>query len=107
MNDETALSKAILKAITVAFPGRVVMTRTPAGVVRGVHMCRKGWPDLSGVAFGCAAFIEVKMPGKKCTQIQLAVHDELRAAGAVVFVIQSVTGALECLGAMNLTGKRK
>jgi hypothetical protein len=66
---------------------------------RWVHGTRKGTPDRFAIIppkydplkrGGLILFIEVKMKGKKPTADQAARHRELRDAGALVFVSDSV-----------------
>lgn len=54
-----------------------------------------GWPDLLALADGRAFFLEVKLPGGTATKLQARRLEELRAAGAVVGVVDSVEEALE------------
>lgn len=49
-------------------------------------------------------FLEFKAPGEKPTAIQTQAHDRLRKAGALVFVVDSVEGALEVLRKNGLRG---
>jgi len=50
---------------------------------------RKGWPDYGYLYRGRICFIEFKRPGEKPTPLQAHVHEELRKAGACVFVVDN------------------
>lgn len=58
-----------------------------------------GWPDLYALRDGVAYHLEVKMPGGTATKLQARRLEELRAAGAVTGVVDSVESALEVVGA--------
>jgi hypothetical protein len=54
-----------------------------------LYLCSEGTPDRFAIVGGHIIFIEVKQKGKKPSPEQLAKHEELRKAGAVVLVVDS------------------
>lgn len=59
-------------------------------VVKLVVTSMFGIPDLMAIKNGQLLFIEVKQPGKKPTDLQLATHVKLRRYGAKVLLATSV-----------------
>lgn len=55
-----------------------------------VMLAKKGTPDRFFIMSGRIYFIEVKRRGKKPTPEQIERHDELRRAGAVIIVADSI-----------------
>lgn len=57
-----------------------------------LQLCKKGTPDRFGIIppKGRILFVEVKRRGQKATPEQIDVHNELRAAGAIVIVADSI-----------------
>lgn len=55
-----------------------------------VMLAKKGTPDRWFLVNGRMHFIEVKRRGKKPTPEQIERHDELRRAGAVIIVADSI-----------------
>lgn len=55
----------------------------------GMYTAR-GIPDIQFVLNGQAYAFEVKRPGRSATQLQQAVMDDMRKAGAIVGVVTSV-----------------
>ncbi|MCI0659711.1 MAG: VRR-NUC domain-containing protein [Acidobacteria bacterium] len=51
---------------------------------------RKGTPDRLFLIKGIAHYVEVKKSGRKPTPEQLAVHQEIREAGGVVIIADSI-----------------
>ena len=49
-----------------------------------------GWPDLQCHRGGVTIFIEVKRPGGKATPLQRLRHEQLRAEGFKVLVIDNI-----------------
>lgn len=67
--------------------------RHAGGFVEKTHgndYTRIGMPDLVGCFRGRYIAIEVKAPGKKATPAQLRVLEEIRAAGGLAYVMDSV-----------------
>jgi len=58
----------------------------------------KGIPDLYAIKRGRHIWIEVKTPNGRVRPQQSAVHDQLRAQGAEVYVIRSIEQLREELG---------
>jgi hypothetical protein len=56
----------------------------------GGPFSRRGVPDICMIFEGVVYFFEAKQPGKKPKKAQLNVHRKLRAAGAQVFVVESL-----------------
>ncbi|QFP95793.1 holliday junction resolvase [Gordonia phage CherryonLim] len=65
--------------------------------VHGGPMMMAGLPDIVGVYLGRFIAVETKMPGNKPSDLQLVIHDRIRAAGGQVVVAHSVDEALEVL----------
>ena len=84
---EAALTRRIL-AVLNTLPG-VYATK-----MHGGPMMTAGLPDAHVCDHGRCVWLEVKLPGRKPTPIQLAMHERLRAAGATVAVVTSVADAL-------------
>lgn len=61
--------------------------QTPNG--HWLQLCGKGTPDRITIVRGQAIFIETKTLGKQPTAEQSKAHDDLRQAGAIVFVADS------------------
>lgn len=59
-------------------------------VVKLVVTSMFGIPDLMAIKDGSVVFIEVKQPGKKPTDLQVATHVKLRRAGAKVLLASSI-----------------
>lgn len=55
-------------------------------VVKIIQTTKNGWPDLQAVRGGETVYIEVKAPGKQPDPLQVLRHQQLRAAGARVYV---------------------
>lgn len=53
----------------------------------------RGAPDLVLISKGDVIFIEVKRKGKRPTKLQEKTHDEMRAHGAIVFVVDDLDDA--------------
>lgn len=51
---------------------------------------RRGWPDRLFVKHGVYVWVEFKKPGEMPNRQQEKRHDELRAAGGVVLVVDDV-----------------
>jgi hypothetical protein len=64
------------------------MAKTEGGGV--IKMGVAGTPDILCIKYGLATWIEVKLPGKHSTPIQIARQAELRAAGCKVYEIHSL-----------------
>lgn len=60
-----------------------------------LKLCKKGTPDLYFLMAGRIYFVECKMRGKKPTEDQLERHAELRRAGAVIIVADSIDSFIE------------
>lgn len=58
--------------------------------VHGEGMQKAGVPDLAAVILGRAVYIEVKSPGEKATPKQLKEISDIRLAGGLAFVADSV-----------------
>ena len=89
---ETDVSKAIADQLDAA---GIWNTRTQSGTVpiaKGgfMRLCRQGTPDRIAVA-GVHVWIEVKRPGGKPSPEQLATIEQLKANGALAFVIDDPT----------------
>ncbi|HEY8562820.1 MAG TPA: hypothetical protein VIL74_20750 [Pyrinomonadaceae bacterium] len=54
-----------------------------------MQLSQTGTPDRFAIVRGHIVFIEVKQLGKKPSTEQLAKHDELRKAGAIVLIVDS------------------
>lgn len=54
-----------------------------------LELCDKGTPDRITILRGQAVFIETKTFGKKPTREQLEKHEEIRASGGIVMVVNS------------------
>lgn len=54
------------------------------------HGCDEGTPDIVWLSSFGAVFIETKRPGKKPTDTQLKMHDQLRTRGYLVIVVSSL-----------------
>lgn len=68
---------------------------------------RPGWPDLEFVLDGVIYFLEVKNPENgRVTPDQAEVHAELRAAGAMVAVVTSITEAEAQLQAWGIDRRK-
>jgi Holliday junction resolvase len=59
-------------------------------VVKIMSCSLPGWPDLQAHKNGKIIFIECKAPGKKPTPLQAYRHENLRAIGFEVWVIDDV-----------------
>jgi hypothetical protein len=56
-----------------------------------------GPPDRIGIRRKRHIFMEVKRDGEEARPLQAAVHDEMRAHGAEVFVVDNLEEAMEIL----------
>lgn len=65
-----------------------------------VHQSRygSGQADISGVAHGRAFQIEVKVPGRSATDLQLKCLRDWRNGGALAFIATSVDEVIEYFG---------
>lgn len=97
---EAAITTAILKALN-ALPSTVAIK------LHGGPYSTAGMPDILVVHeeqdeelsfWGQAYFLEVKLPGKKPTEIQERRMAQLRDAGAVCAVVHNVAEAMEVVG---------
>ena len=64
--------------------------------IHGGRFGTAGMPDVGVICHGQSIFFEVKQPGKKTTLIQRLRHEELREAGAMVWVVHSVEEVRGC-----------
>jgi len=96
---ETVLSKAIRGALEQCgyVVHRLQSGRVP--VKRGwLHLEPKGTPDLLVLRRAKACYLEVKLPGEKPTEEQIAKHSELRdRTGCAVYVVTAPHEALACV----------
>lgn len=60
-----------------------------------LQLAKKGSPDRFFILGGRIYFIEVKRKGKKPTPEQIERHDELRRAGAHIFVADSIDSFIQ------------
>ncbi len=58
----------------------------------------RGWPDRTFTKPGRVVFVEFKAPGRRPTRLQAWRHEDLRAQGYVVHVIDSVAAGRSVLG---------
>ena len=58
---------------------------------------REGWPDITCVYGGITFFIEVKAPKGVVSKKQHEVHNAIRCAGGVVYVVRSVDKVCQIL----------
>jgi hypothetical protein len=88
---EQAISKAIQQYLDVR---HIYNDRLNAGKVKVggkyLQLAKKGTPDRFYISKGQIYFVEVKRPGEKPTKEQIERHQELRDAGAVVIVADSL-----------------
>lgn len=99
--EETGLSKAIQDAIAVAFPLALVV-RTNSGKVKvhggWMHLAPDGFPDITVILpFGGSCYGEVKRPGQKLNEAQVAMHAKLKARGHFVWIWESPEEAVACV----------
>jgi hypothetical protein len=86
---EARIQKAVVDWARREFPKKMIVRKFQAGPY-GTN----GWPDYEFLIEGGLCFhIEFKAPGGKCTELQLARHEELRAIGHKVFVCDSADQA--------------
>ena len=90
---ESRLQRKIRKALESAFPGSFWFK------VHGGPFQRAGLPDLLGCVRGTYIGIEVKMPGKEPTKLQLNVMMRIHAAGGQAGYATSVEEALAYVAA--------
>lgn len=88
---ESLLTDKIAGVLRKRYPGSFWVK------IHGSNMQHRGLPDLHGVVQGRAAWLEVKMPGEKPTDLQVYTLNQLRAAGAIVGVVYSSEDALSTL----------
>lgn len=88
MQAEARLQTRIVKALEAR--GFLARRIRPMGLA--------GWPDIYALKDGQAYHLEVKMPGGRATALQVHTLETLRAAGAVVAVVDSVEAALAAVG---------
>jgi hypothetical protein len=89
---EQAISKAIQQYLDVR---HIYNDRLNAGKVKvasggWMQLSKVGSPDRFYIRKGQIYFVEVKRPGEKPTKEQVERHQELRNAGAVVIVADSL-----------------
>jgi hypothetical protein len=87
---ETSISKTIEDYLNVK---KIFNIRVQSGAIQTksghwMRFAKKGTPDRLAILAGLAIFIEVKRIGEKPTPEQIAVHEDLRANGAIVIVAQ-------------------
>ena len=85
---ESSLVSQILRTLN-ALPGCYAYKN------HGGPMVTAGLPDIVCVHRGRTVFLEVKLPGRKPTPIQIHRIAQLRAAGAAAEVVHSVEEALK------------
>lgn len=83
---ERTVDRNIVEWAKRQWPGMVVRKLSTLGS-RGTT----GDPDRLFVWSGKLMLIEMKAPGGKCTDLQIARHAEWRAAGATVVVVADAT----------------
>lgn len=59
-------------------------------VVKIIQCTLNGWPDLMCLKNGKVVFIEVKRPGGRASPLQLLRHEQLRAEGFPVLLIDNL-----------------
>lgn len=92
---ETQLQAAIVSALEqLGFHVERIQSGSHK-VLRGyLHCASKGTPDLYVLGWG---FLEIKMPGEKCTAEQFSWHARARDLGVRVVVVRSVAEAVEAV----------
>lgn len=63
---------------------------------------RKGWPDLEMLFRGASIYVEFKAEKGRVDPSQIAVHEEIVAAGGTVLVVRTVDEFLNVLSAQEI-----
>jgi len=107
---EDAIQRAVFDHLRVrAAPGVFAFhpanggwrSRIEASILKGLGV-RAGVPDVIAIHRGQAFTLELKAPGGKLTEAQIAAHDALCAAGAEVATTVGLDCALEVLETWGL-----
>lgn len=84
---------------------RIPATRNQAGHVRvgssWINLGSPGWPDIIACWRGRFLGIEVKRPDEMPTTLQDKVHAELKAAGAMIWVVHNIQDLIAALKALD------
>lgn len=96
--NERSLHSAIVDWLRLALMPPAIFNHAPGEGKRGwvgqrdlMSMGYKpGWPDLEFIHLGHVFFAEIKALDGKLTPVQIACHDDLRAAGCPVSVVRSL-----------------
>ncbi len=111
---EDKFHKSVAKFLDLALPIDACWTTIPAGgggLVRGAKLkamgYKAGFPDLLVVYRGRLICIELKAKGRKPSKEQLAMHERLMLAGALVYpcatCIEQVEGFLRAIIPLRAT----
>lgn len=91
MKPETVLRKKIIDSIHKRWPEAYILH------THGNPFTHAGIPDLIIILKGKFFALEIKMPGKKATQLQLHVGRRIQKAEGYWFVVKSVGEAIEVI----------
>jgi len=98
--NERLLQKAVVQFLEIALPDDAIFHHSSNEGKRGFKAQRefkesgakKGWPDIEIIYRGRAIFIELKTATGRMTKEQIAVHNRLMLAGALVATCRSLEG---------------
>ena len=94
--DESALQQSIHEYLE--WEGFIVFTFASPGTHRQLRgSVPDNWPDILAIRGGEHCYLECKVPGRKATLKQEALHTRLKDAGCRVAVVHSVEEVQEAL----------
>jgi len=102
-NPESALVTDILEALALLYGARGMFFKVNSGAIkigtRFIRMAPPGTPDILGVLapWGMLVGIEVKLPGEKPTDCQIAWAEKVNGLGAHVAVATSIPEAMDAI----------
>ena len=102
---EAQLQRALVEHLRWGARGDTWWTHIPTGGWRSPIEAaifkslgvRAGSPDLLIIRAGQPLFLELKVPGRKLSPVQIECHDALRRAGATVETVNTIDAALAFL----------
>ena len=102
---EAQLQRALVEHLRWGARGDTWWTHIPTGGRRSPIEAaifkslgvRAGSPDLLIIRAGQPLFLELKVPGRKLSPVQIECHDALRRAGATVETVNTIDAALAFL----------
>lgn len=84
MTEEGKIQKEIIDLLETS--GAIVIRMNAGKAAKNIRLAPQGTPDLLAIFKNKLLWIEVKVPGKKPTEVQRSMHNRLRLRGQEVII---------------------